>query len=334
MSKSRETREPGRFCPLSYRYPPGALARAPDLEAETLYAVGGLYGNPFALESVLELASAEPGPVAIVFNGDFNWFNVDRASFASINETVLRHWALRGNVETELADETGGADCGCAYPDSVGDAEVARSNEIVVRLRSAAQPFPAVRKALASLPMHLVAAVGGLRVGLVHGDAESLAGWSYTPEALATRSGIDRLHSHFLAADLDVIASTHTCRALAAAGDAGGRRRVLMNNGAAGMPNFRGDLRGLITRVSTRPSAGALYRMAIGSVSIEALPVPYDHAHWVDAFVANWPEDSPAHQSYFGRITRGTSVLPAQAAIEMAFVPGRPESGADASTAI
>ena len=307
MSTPHETREPGRFGPPSYRYPPEALARAPDLVAETLYAVGGLYGNPFALESVLALASEEPGPVTIVFNGDFNWFNVDRASFASINETVLRHRALRGNVETELSNDAGGADCGCAYPDSVGDAEVARSNEIVVRLRSAAQPFPALRCALARLPMHLVAAVGGLRIGIVHGDAESLAGWSYTPEALTARDGMNRLHSHFIVADLDAIASTHTCRPLAATVDKGGRRRVLVNNGAAGMPNFRGDLRGLITRVSTRPSDGALYRASIGSVCIEALPVPYDHARWVEAFLANWPEGSPAHRSYFGRITEGTA---------------------------
>src|SRR5262245_61142558 len=118
---------PGRTCPLTYRYGPEALARAPDFEAGTLYGVGGLYGNPFALRSVLELASRERAPATLVFNGDFNWFNVDQAGFASINEAVLAHRALRGNVETEIANPEGGADCGCGYPDSVGDAEVARS---------------------------------------------------------------------------------------------------------------------------------------------------------------------------------------------------------------
>src|SRR6185436_2961542 len=138
MGTFRE-RRPGRKCPLSYRYGPAALARTADFEAETLYAVGGLYGNPLALRSVLELADAEPGRVTLVFNGDFNWFNVDAAGFASINEAVLAHRALRGNVETELANAQGGADCGCGYPDSVGDAEVARSNEIMARLHEAAR---------------------------------------------------------------------------------------------------------------------------------------------------------------------------------------------------
>ena len=308
--KASPNARPGRTCPVTYRYAPSTLARAADFEAETLYVVGGLYGNACALRSVLELAGAERAPVTIVFNGDFNWFDVDAASFASINETVLAHHALRGNVETELADESGGADCGCAYPDWVGDMEVACSNAIMARLHDAARPYPALRETFARLPMHFVAKVGGLRVGIVHGDAESLAGWSYTPEVLGASGGMDKLRAHFEAADLDVIASTHTCRALGAALEAGGRRRVLFNNGAAGMPNFRGDLRGLLTRVSTRPSSGALYGTKIGDVHMEAVSVPYDHARWVEAFLANWPEGSPAHRSYFERITRGTSFTP------------------------
>lgn len=296
---------PGRSCPLSYRYSPAVLAREADLDAETLYVVGGLYGNPFALESVLELAHAEPAPVTIVFNGDFNWFNVDAAAFAAINEEVLTHRALRGNVETELANERGGADCGCGYPDSVSDAEVARSNEIIVRLRDAARSRADLRAALEGLPMHLVASVGGVRVGIVHGDAESLAGWSYTPEALAQSSGIDRIRGHFDAANLDVIASTHTCRAVAVALRGGGRARVLINNGAAGMPNFRGQRGGLVTRISIRRAADALYGTRVGPVYVDAVPVPYDHARWLDAFLANWPRGSAGHTSYFDRISRG-----------------------------
>src|SRR5688572_23706908 len=119
---------PGRTCPVSYRYGPSALAREVDFACETLYAAGGLYGNPFALRTVLELASEEPGPVTIVFNGDFNWFDVDAGTFTAINEAVLAHRAVRGNVETELAEASRAPDCGCGYPDSVGDAEVMRSN--------------------------------------------------------------------------------------------------------------------------------------------------------------------------------------------------------------
>jgi hypothetical protein len=52
------------------RYQPEELAQPAQLEADTLYVVGGLYGNPAALQSLLERADREPnGRPAIVFNG-------------------------------------------------------------------------------------------------------------------------------------------------------------------------------------------------------------------------------------------------------------------------
>ncbi|TMH58846.1 MAG: hypothetical protein E6H62_00465, partial [Betaproteobacteria bacterium] len=134
---------PGRSCPRHYRYSPAVFSRAADLEAQSLYIVGGLYGNPFALEAVLDLARRENA--TLVFNGDFNWFDVDSEGFGAINETVLRHAALRGNVETEIAGEDAGAGCGCGYPDWVGEAEVERSNEILKRLRETARGHPDLR---------------------------------------------------------------------------------------------------------------------------------------------------------------------------------------------
>src|ERR1700704_2122219 len=157
---------PGRSCPRHYRSSPAVFSRAADLKAQSLYIVGGLYGNPFALETVLAMARRERA--ALVFNGDFNWFNADPEEFESVNEAVLRHLALRGNVETEIAGEDSGAGCGCAYPEWVGDAEVERSNEILGRLRGTARGFPQLRARLGGLPMHLVAEIGGLRVGIVH----------------------------------------------------------------------------------------------------------------------------------------------------------------------
>jgi len=46
---------PGRNCPLSYRYGAAALAGPALLRTETLWVAGGVYGNPFALERLLEL---------------------------------------------------------------------------------------------------------------------------------------------------------------------------------------------------------------------------------------------------------------------------------------
>jgi hypothetical protein len=72
------------------------------------------------------------------------------------------------------------------------------------------------------------------------------------------------------------------------------------------MPNFSGDLRGVITRVGVTPSPEpSLYGTRIGEVQVDALPVAYDVAAWNRDFVASWPPGSPAHASYFGRLTRG-----------------------------
>src|SRR3990170_663384 len=79
---------PGRGCPLSYRYAPAVFARAPELVAHTLFLVGGLYGNRQALEWIEARAARERGEATLVFNGDFNWFNVDAEGFTMVNNAV------------------------------------------------------------------------------------------------------------------------------------------------------------------------------------------------------------------------------------------------------
>ena len=123
--------EPGRSCPLHYRYAPEGFARPADVPPlDVLYVVGGLYGNELALDRALELFAAERGRARLVFNGDFHWFDADAEVFARVQRQVLAHTALRGNVETELAAEppagNDDAGCGCAYPEWVGDAVVER----------------------------------------------------------------------------------------------------------------------------------------------------------------------------------------------------------------
>lgn len=296
---------PGRTCPLSYRYSPCALDRDAELQAETLYIAGGVYGNPYALERILELAQDERHGASVVFNGDFNWFNVDAGDFTALNHTVLQHVALRGNVETEIAHDYSAAGCGCAYPEGVSEHEVECSNAIIVRLRETARALPAVRNELGELPMHLVAEVAGIRVGIVHGDAESLAGWAYSEHALTHPEGIQQLRSHVAAARVRIVASSHTCLPVALGFETPGGPAALFNNGAAGMPNFSGTRHGLITRIGTHPAPHALYGTRIGAAYVEALPVQYEHARWIDAFLASWPAGSAAHVSYFRRMTEG-----------------------------
>ena len=296
---------PGRSCPLSYRYAPEALAHMAAIPAETLYVIGGLYGNRPALDWIEQRARRERGPVAMVFNGDFNWFNVDEVGFRAVNDAVLRRTALRGNVETELSGDGSNAGCGCAYPDFVGDDEVERSNRIMARLRAAARPFSDLRARLGALPMTLAAEVGGLRVAIVHGDAESLAGWGFSREALREPAQRETVARWFAAARARVFASSHTCLPVLEAVATPGGRCVLANNGAAGMPNFSNTRFGLMTRIARDAAPDALYGTRLEGVAIEAVPVEYNCARFEREFLSNWPAGSPAHESYFGRIRSG-----------------------------
>ena len=292
---------PGRSCPRHYRYSPAVFSRAADLEAQSLYIVGGLYGNPFALEAVVAMARREGA--TLVFNGDFNWFDVDSEGFGAINETVLRHAALRGNVETEIAGEDAGAGCGCGYPDWVGEAEVERSNEILKRLRETARGHPDLRERLGDLPMHLVAEVGGLRVGIAHGDAESLAGWQFSQEALRERP--EHAEALLAGAAIDVFACTHTCLPVMQDFATPRGTALIVNNGAAGMPNFRDTRFGVATRIASASSTQALYGTRLGGTVVEAVPVRYDYEAWMARFDRVWPAGSPAALSYRKRIASG-----------------------------
>ena len=307
----------GRRCPLDYRYAPEVLARPAELEAETLYVIGGLYGNRPALEAVLTLAENEPRPVTLVFNGDFNWFNVDLQGFRSINETVLKHHALRGNVETELAREAAADGCGCAYPDWVDDAAVARSNAIMRCLRETARRCPELRKRLSALPMHGVAQVGGLRIGIVHGDAESLAGWRFSHESLADPAQWDKVQDFFNQAQVRIFASSHTCLLVIRGFQLSQGDAYVVNNGAAGLPNFHDSPYGVLTRIATRPAPqAALYGVRVDGVYVDAVAVPYDHQIWQQDFLALWPPGSAAYDSYFDRIMQGPDFDKTQALIQ------------------
>jgi hypothetical protein len=304
---------PGRSCPLHYRYRPEDFvidAPAHLRSLDVLYVVGGLYGNALALERVLDLFDRERGRKRLVFNGDFHWFDVDPEVFAQVQQGALTYEALRGNVETELAapDADAAAGCGCAYPDWVGDGVVERSNRILARLRTAADARQ--RAALSALPMWLRADVGALRLGIVHGDATSLAGWGFAQEHLRATDHRAEVARWLDRAGVDAFACTHTCLPVfqAVPGSHGRHARWILNNGAAGMPNFRGDAAGLLTRIAVEPSAPAHRRFGVdmgGGVLAEAIAIDIDLPHWRSGFEVLWPEGSDAHLSYFDRIVRG-----------------------------
>ncbi len=311
----------GRNCPLRYRYAPQALSGAAEQFTDTVYIIGGLYGNIEALQTVLAMKQAERlrgVQVALIFNGDHNWFNVDSPTFTWINDEVLSHRAIQGNVEAEL-HEASDAGCGCAYPDYVDDATVQRSNAIMTQLQQRAAEFPRLRNELRLLPMHLTIELGGIRIAVVHGDAESLAGWAFAAERLSNNDrdpqAQQRIEHYFSSADVDIFASSHTCLPVLQEWNIDERKRLVVNNGSAGMPNFLGRRFGILTRISERlsPPNDSLYGARIGAVRVDAIPVRYDHRAWLRRFTTQWPEGSAAHLSYYGRMIDGPRYSPSQA---------------------
>lgn len=310
---------PGRICPLRYRYGPGAIARAKARSAHTLYVVGGLYGNVHALDAIEGMARMEtqegaPRPT-LCFNGDFNWFNVADRDFTEISLRVLDNDAILGNVEAELDSPADDAGCGCAYPASVDAGVVARSNQIHARLKVTAGRHADLLGRIAQLPMVARYQIADCRVGVVHGDAESLAGWGFDVGALDDPNRLPWMQTMFDAAEVDLFASTHTCLpALRRFTRAAGRDACVVNNGAAGMPNFTGDLAGLCTRVATTPSPHpVLQETRVAGAWVALLPVRFDADRWQSDFLSQWPTGSPAWESYFQRISRGPVFEPERA---------------------
>ncbi|PNE76467.1 hypothetical protein [Burkholderia thailandensis] len=303
---------PGRSCPPDYRYDAATFARQADLEASTLYVVGGLYGNRPALDAIELMASLE-GAV-LVFNGDFHWFDRNSAIFSQVDSRVRRHPALRGNIETELSRVRDlGAGCGCAYPPEVAQQTVDRSNAILRELRRAAEKSGR-QAALADLPMTLVAQVGRLRVGVVHGDCESLAGWRFSADALDRPDTPAWLEQVRRQSRIDVFAASHTCLPAMRSFDLPSGPLVVANNGAAGMPNFARTTYGVVTRIGMRPSRRRpLHRVKLRSAYIEALALDFDYLHWHREFLSQWPSGSDAWLSYWERIVAGPDYSPARA---------------------
>ncbi|MBX2882981.1 MAG: hypothetical protein KTR32_23720 [Granulosicoccus sp.] len=300
-NKQTALMSPGRSCPIHYRYKAQDIAASPASPATVLYVVGGLYGNTEALTSILALIQKETSPVTLCFNGDFNWFNIDSEAFGLINWAVLQHDVLRGNVETEISDVSSEGDCGCAYPAWVDTGVVERSNLIINRLKRTASGYPDIAEAFRSMPMYLRYQVGEHRIAVVHGDCESLSGWALAQEAIDDPAQQRQIEQWSEQTGCRVIASTHTCLPYLYQS----KTVQVINNGAAGMPNFRNTHYGCISRIATEPrpaTIDSLYGSQDGGLFIDAVPVHYRQPQWLQAFERQWPPGSPAYLSYYERL--------------------------------
>jgi hypothetical protein len=303
----REARvKAGRDCPLDYRLPWQWAAGEPILECEVLYIAGGLYGNAEALDALERRLAAEPGARAVL-NGDAHWFDVDPQLFAAIETRLAAHMPLRGNVETELGrDLPGDAGCGCAYPDEVDDQTVDWSNAIHARLTATVAALPGMPGYLRGRDATALARVAGRRVAITHGDEHSLAGWQCSREALSDQRRQAELRLWSQQTGVSVLATSHTCAPAAWAEDG----FAVINNGAAGMPNFNNGRYGLVTRIASTPHPSALYRATLDGLVVEALPLTYAHEPFLESFDRQWPAHSPAALSYRARMLNGTGEPP------------------------
>jgi hypothetical protein len=297
----------GRSCPIRYQYGAAKIAQTAPVSCDVLYVVGGLYGNSFALDAIEAMAAQEQGQVRICFNGDFNWFNKSPEDFVHINQRVLNHDCILGNVEAELGEPLDVADCGCAYPENVDQGVVDRSNFIHTELKRIAQQQPELLQALLEKPFFARYAVGGLKVAVVHGDGDSLAGWRFDPAHLKRAEEAGWRAAMFEKAQVNVFASSHTCSAAfhhESLPD--GQTGLISNNGAAGMPSAGMD--GLLTRICATPlSNTSLVNQStqVQGVWVQQVRVQFDQPAWQRHFLSQWPEGTAAHTSYFKRISEG-----------------------------
>lgn len=97
----------GRSCPLDYRYHPASLCEEPvPVNEDVLYIIGGLYGNPLALDEIENMARAEERQgrsPKLAFNGDFNWFNAGDELFRDINSRAAEGSAAEGVINWQLS---------------------------------------------------------------------------------------------------------------------------------------------------------------------------------------------------------------------------------------
>ena len=302
--------------PASYRYPPRVFDRAPEIVADTLYVVGRALRQRRGARRVLALARAS-APAHARLQRRLPLVRRGAGRFRARRREALAHPALRGNVETEIAGEDSGAGCGCAYPagrERRGrDRAPTRSSSGCARPRARSRQLRERSGRAADAPRrargrrargHRARRCGvARRLGLRAGPARRPA-----PRAL------DRERVPRRAASTCSRAATPACRPAARSIRGGG---VVINNGAAGMPNFDGDpVRRRHAHLQRPARRGALRHDGSRRSSSRRSPSSYDTAAGC-ALPRAWPEGSPG-TPYFRRIAHGpgfarTRALPAAA---------------------
>ena len=137
-----------------------------------------------------------------------------------------------------------------------------------------------------------------------------------------TQSAQTEIERTFAEAEVDCFACTHTCLPFAQTFSVDGAQKIIINNGSAGMSNFRDTTHGLISRIAvadgSKPATEPLYGTTIDGVRFDAVPVHFDSEAWQAHFLGIHPVESPAHESYWSRISEGVGFFTAQQADRIA----------------
>ena len=165
----------------------------------------------------------------------------------------------------------------------------------------AVDAHPELKGPLMGRPATMVVDVAGFRVGITHGDEKLIGGWDCSRESLQDVMRQDEVDCFMRRCSLDVFTTTNTCAPVAL----GLSRGLVVNNGAAGLPNFAGQRFGLVVRIAAKPRKDALFEAQVGDLHVQAIPLRYDHDAFLGWFDALWDETSPASISYRDRIVNG-----------------------------
>lgn len=306
----------GRSCPIDYVLTEDMFIENEVSDYNTIYVVGGLYGNIFALEEIENIVKngRKNGEKSIlVFNGDSHWFDKCEDTFFMVEKKIMNFITMQGNVEAEMTRDTDiGVGCGCAYPSCVDDATVERSNRIHAELKKITDANLEIKERMKERPKVKVLKMGNIKICITHGDEKLLGGWGCSVDSLSNESRRKELKGWMDSKGISIMAVSHTCSPVFWGYEVEKNKYEseisVINNGAAGLPNFCDGRYGIITRISESKSDKAIYRTKVREVYVEGIAVKYDNEKFIKWFDKVWPTGSPAEISYRDRIVNSTDV--------------------------
>ena len=236
------------------------------------------------------------------------------AAFAEINQRVLAHDAIAGQRRGRVrhARATTPAAAAPTRTASTPASSSARTGSMPTQGHGARHPE--LRARIAALPMLARYQVGDCRVGVVHGDAD-VAGRLALRRRRARRACGAAVVAAVVRSGRGGSLRQHPHLPAGACGRSHARRRSwVVNNGAAGMPNFAANLRPVhahrhhafaAPRVARDAHRRRLCGAAAACATTTALAEP---SSW-----RSGRRDARRGQSYFDRIANGPKHTPEQA---------------------